>query len=332
MVTNNNMNTSTTLYLYILVSLFIILFLSPSSLASLPSSPNTTCQITPYPSFCTTTLPSNYLSIHDQCNFFLQQSLSITNTIFQLISSYLKNHFTIIPYPTLLVLEDCLNLAELNTGFLSNVIQAIETTISNNQVYDLQTLLSAVLTNHQTCLDGFHDLNPYPKITTSLLNHLSDGIKLYSTSLALFTRGWYINAIGGKGSDSTMNNRKLVETNYGDNVTVTKKVIVNPNGSGHFITINDAVNAAPNKTGTNNGYYVIYVVAGIYNEYVFIAKNKENLMIVGDGINRTVITGSRSVLDGWTTFQSATFGKLFNSSNSFTSIMFTNIITYTYKH
>ncbi|KAJ1383460.1 Pectinesterase, catalytic [Sesbania bispinosa] len=101
-------------------------------------------------------------------------------------------------------------------------------------------------------------------------------------------------------------NRKLLQKNI-DNLVVTKKVVVNPDGSGDFTTINDAVDAAPNNTGTNNGYYVIYVVAGIYNEYVSIAKSKENLMIIGDGINSTVITGNRSVVDGWTTFQSATF-------------------------
>ena len=31
-------------------------------------------------------------------------------------------------------------------------------------------------------------------------------------------------------------------------------------------------------------------------------------MMVGDGIGQTVVTGNRSVVDGWTTFQSATFG------------------------
>jgi pectinesterase len=32
-------------------------------------------------------------------------------------------------------------------------------------------------------------------------------------------------------------------------------------------------------------------------------------MLLGDGINRTVITGNHSVIDGWTTFNSSTFGK-----------------------
>lgn len=55
---------------------------------------------------------------------------------------------------------------------------------------------------------------------------------------------------------------------------------------------------------------MIYVVAGVYSEYISIAKNKQNLIMIGDGINRTVITGSHSVADEWATFKSATFGKL----------------------
>jgi pectinesterase len=55
---------------------------------------------------------------------------------------------------------------------------------------------------------------------------------------------------------------------------------------------------------------VIYVVAGVSNEYVSIPKSKKYLMMIGAGINQTVITGNRSVDDGWTTFNSATFGKL----------------------
>ncbi|KAJ1385575.1 Pectinesterase, catalytic [Sesbania bispinosa] len=289
--------------------LLFLLFLSPSLAALFSASPNTTCDLTPYPAFCTTTLPSNYfyLSIHDQARFFLQHSLSTTKTILELISSYLRDQSTI-PDSTLNALEDCLNLAELNIDFLSNVLQAIQktTTITTYQAYDLQTFLSAVLTNQQTCLDGFHEVTPYPRVTSGLSSPLSDGIKLYSISLALFTRGWVSNATGrSKIVEMTMN-RKLLQKNI-DNLVVTKKVVVNPDGSGDFTTINDAVDAAPNNTGTNNGYYVIYVVAGIYNEYVSIAKSKENLMIIGDGINSTVITGNRSVVDGWTTFQSATF-------------------------
>ncbi|KAK7356112.1 hypothetical protein VNO80_15378 [Phaseolus coccineus] len=288
---------------YNLVFLFILFH--SSSLLAFSSFSHTTCNNTPYPAFCKTTLPPQYLSTHDQCRFLLQQCLSTTKTIAALISSYLTNHYAI-PPSTVHALEDCFNLSELNIDFLSNVLQAIQNTVTGYQVYDLQTLLSATLTNQQTCLNGFNEVTPYPAVTSALSSPLSDAIKLYSTSLALFTRGWVSDAMQGSTTVETITNRKLLQTSL-DNVEVRQKVVVNPDGSGDFTTINDAVAAAPENSGTNNGYHVIYVVAGIYNEYVSIPKSKQNLMLIGDGINRTVLTGDRSVVDGWTTFQSATF-------------------------
>lgn len=110
-------------------------------------------------------------------------------------------------------------------------------------------------------------------------------------------------------TNESITGRKLFQTTPG-NVSVSQGVVVNQDGSGNFTTINDDMAAAPNNTGTSNGYFVIYVVAGVYNVYISIAKKKQNLMIIGDGINQTVITGSHRVVDGWTTFNSATFGKL----------------------
>ena len=87
-----NMKICTTLYT--LVFLFTLCLFS--SHAAFSSTPNGSCDTTPYPAFCKTTLPaSQYLSIQDQCRFFLQQSLSITKSIFNLVSSYLRDHYTI---------------------------------------------------------------------------------------------------------------------------------------------------------------------------------------------------------------------------------------------
>ena len=33
-------------------------------------------------------------------------------------------------------------------------------------------------------------------------------------------------------------------------------------------------------------------------------------MMIGDGMDATVISGNRSYVDGWTTFRSATFGRI----------------------
>ncbi|KAI8026109.1 putative pectinesterase/pectinesterase inhibitor 7 [Camellia lanceoleosa] len=99
-----------------------------------------------------------------------------------------------------------------------------------------------------------------------------------------------------------MSGRKLWQTSGGGQVKVNNMVVVSKHGSGNFTTISAAVAAAPTNTAANQGYFMIYVVGGVYEEYVSIAQNKQYLMIVGDGINKTVITGNHSVADGWTTY------------------------------
>jgi len=72
------------------------------------------------------------------------------------------------------------------------------------------------------------------------------------------------------------------------------------------------------------------VKKGKYKENVEVGKSKKNVMIVGDGMDSTIITGSLNVVDGSTTFKSATLGThlsfyLFNYFNiySFEIIIFT---------
>ena len=88
--------------------------------------------------------------------------------------------------------------------------------------------------------------------------------------------------------------------------TVTPNVVVAADGSGNFKTVAAAVAAAPEKSSSR---YVIRIKAGVYNENVEVPKHKTNIMFLGDGASTTVITGSRNVFDGSTTFHSATVGK-----------------------
>lgn len=133
---------------------------------------------------------------------------------------------------------------------------------------------------------------------------LSNDTNLYSVSLSLFTKGW----VPKKKDEEAITWRKQMLHNV-DDVLVRGTVTVSQDGSGNFTTVNDAVAAAANSTKGLKGYFLIYIKAGVYEEYVNVANNKNYLMMIGEGINTTVITGNRSVVDGWTTFNSATFGK-----------------------
>ncbi|GAB4853688.1 hypothetical protein Ancab_017879 [Ancistrocladus abbreviatus] len=51
--------------------------------------------------------------------------------------------------------------------------------------------------------------------------------------------------------------------------------------------------------------FVIKIKAGVYREKVEIHRNKVHIMLVGDGMSSTVITGSRGFNDGYFTLDSA---------------------------
>jgi len=55
--------------------------------------------------------------------------------------------------------------------------------------------------------------------------------------------------------------------------------------------------------------FVIHIKAGAYFENVEVERKKKMLVFIGDGIGKTVVKANRSVVDGWTTFRSATVGE-----------------------
>lgn len=84
-------------------------------------------------------------------------------------------------------------------------------------------------------------------------------------------------------------------------------LVVAQDGTGTHGTIAAAVDAAPECSARRT---VIHVKAGTYDEVVRVGTEKTNLVFVGDGAGRTVVTGNRSkaAADNVTTFQTATFG------------------------
>ncbi|GLU12539.1 hypothetical protein SLE2022_292090 [Rubroshorea leprosula] len=77
--------------------------------------------------------------------------------------------------------------------------------------------------------------------------------------------------------------------------------------AGCYTTVQAAVNAAPdNEMGRR---FVIHIKEGVYEETVRVPFEKKNVVFLGDGIGKTVITGSLNVGQlGMTTYNSATVG------------------------
>lgn len=193
---------------------------------------------------------------------------------------------------------DCLELYE-------NIILKINKTVdpyTKCTSVDAQTWLSTALTNLETCKQGFEELGVSDYVMPALMsNNVS---YLISNTLALSKDSYVDRPMYKDGFPTWVSpgDRKLLQSS-----TPKPNLVVAQDGSGNFRTINQAVAATAKRKGS--GRFVIYVKAGIYRENVEIGSKLKNIMLVGDGIGRTIITGSRSVGGGSTTFKSATVGE-----------------------
>ncbi|XP_015886000.4 pectinesterase isoform X1 [Ziziphus jujuba] len=317
--------------------ILILLLYSPSSSADIPLTtplpPETICSFTPYPSTCLSVLPKDNASFYDSGRFSIRHSLSQSNKFLKLIEKQLQRRSTF-SQPTIRALQDCKYLASENVDFLSSCIGIVNKTskvLPSLDAEDSQTLLSSVLTNLQTCLEGLQTTSSTGSVDNEVLDSIYGDSKQHGVSLALFTKAWVPKLRDAtafrpknhprfrkgrlplKMSDEhrkiygkAFHRRKLLQA--GDEEVVVKDiVIVSKDGIGNFTTIHEAIAAAPNNSASSSGYFLIYVTAGVYEEYVSIESKKKYLFILGDGIGQTIVTGSRSVGDGWTTFNSATF-------------------------
>ncbi|KAJ6790892.1 putative pectinesterase [Iris pallida] len=215
-----------------------------------------------------------------------------------------------------LALADCLDLLDLTVAALGRAardLARVNASSGGASVDDLKTVLSAAMTNQYTCLDGFAFVNDSTSLRPLFENELFNISRLVSNSLAMAKKlprkkrsrshkevleGYGRIAKGFPRWISAADQELLVV-----NGTAVADLVVAKDGSGNFTTVTEAVGAAPNNSATR---FVIYVKQGGYFENVEVASNKTNLMFIGDGIGKTVIKASRNVVDGWTTYRSAT--------------------------
>ncbi|KAF5800416.1 putative pectinesterase [Helianthus annuus] len=189
---------------------------------------------------------------------------------------------------------DCLKLYE------STILQLNQTLDPTTKctTFDAQTWLSTALTNLETCRAGFVEVNASDYMLPLMNNNVT---KLISNTLA-------INNGSGTPVESYKDgfpkwfgpgDRKLLQTS-----APRANIVVAQDGSGNYRTIKAAIDAAAKRSGS--GRFVIYIKRGVYRENIEIGNKMKNIMLVGDGMKYTIITGSRSIGGGSTTFDSAT--------------------------
>ncbi|XP_061345043.1 probable pectinesterase/pectinesterase inhibitor 51 [Gastrolobium bilobum] len=116
--------------------------------------------------------------------------------------------------------------------------------------------------------------------------------------------GFWENSESATGSGP--NSAGGIPTKSAPDVTVCKG-----GGNGCYKTVQEAVNAAPDNDGGAAKRFVIYIKEGVYEETVRVPLEKRNVVFLGDGMGKTVITGSANVgQPGMSTYNSATVAVL----------------------
>ncbi|XP_027367868.1 pectinesterase-like [Abrus precatorius] len=194
----------------------------------------------------------------------------------------------------------------------------------NTRAAELKNWLGAVVAYQQSCLDGFNtdgekqvqeqlqtgSLDNVEKLTglaLDIVSGIAHILSAFDLNLALKPASRRLLEVDHEGYPTWLSSAdrkllgKLDEPNQGG---ILPHAIVAQDGSGQFKTILDAINSYPKK---HQGRFLIYVKAGIYDEYILVDKKKPNILLYGDGPTKTIITGNKNFNAGVKTIRTATF-------------------------
>ncbi|KAI3421538.1 uncharacterized protein J3R85_012150 [Psidium guajava] len=217
-------------------------------------------------------------------------------------------------------LETCQHLLEYSIDDLQSSFERLGGfDVSKLDMYmaDLQVWLSGAITFQESCLDGFE--NTTGAAADKMKQILQSSRELTSNGLAMVTE---ISSLLSSFNIPGVSRRLLSEEQDGvtefppwvnegrrkllavASADLKPDVVVAQDGSGKYKTISEALVDVPKM---NNKTFVIYIKEGVYKEKVLVDKKTTNVMMIGDGPTKTVITGSLNYVDGVQTCNTATF-------------------------
>lgn len=214
------------------------------------------------------------------------------------------------------VSRDCLKLYDNTVFHLNRTFLDLHLRKRSCSPFDAQTWLSTARTNIDTCRNGALELGIPDFIVPVVMNNVTE---IISSSLYVnwgFVKREAVHYTEDDENDGAFppgwfsgRERRLLRSS---NSVVKAHLVVAKDGSGHFRTVQGAINAAARRRVKTR--FVIRVKRGVYRENIEVGKSNDNIMLVGDGMRNTVITSNRNVRAGFTTYSSATAGSCFSSS------------------
>ncbi|XP_023549872.1 pectinesterase-like [Cucurbita pepo subsp. pepo] len=227
-------------------------------------------------------------------------------------------------------LEDCKDLLQYAIDELHASYSTVgdpELHTKEDRIADIKNWLTAVISYQQSCLDGLEEFDPQlrkkmqdtldfaGRLTSNalaLVDAVSSILESYGLQFKIKPSGRRLLGATEIGSDGfptwlSRTDRKLLAARGGGGGRAKPNAVVAKDGSGQFKSIAAALAAYPKGS---KGRYVIYVKAGIYNEYIIVPKEMRNVFMYGDGPRKTLVTGRKCNRDGITTQDSASFSAL----------------------
>lgn len=189
--------------------------------------------------------------------------------------------------------------------------------LTGGKIKDARARMTAALVYQYDCWSGLKYVNGTSKVneTMAFLNGLIGlssnalGMMLNYDNIGEKTASWgppkterdgFWEGVGGSGTGLGFNGG--VPGGLKADATVCKE------GGCNYATVQEAVNAAPDNLVDRR--FVIWIKTGVYEETVRVPLEKMNVVFLGDGMGKTVITGSLNVgQPGISTYASATVGE-----------------------
>lgn len=186
--------------------------------------------------------------------------------------------------------------------------------LSPAKIRDVETWLSAALTDHDTCLDAVGEVNSTAArgVIPEIERIMRNSTEFASNSLAIVTKvirllsnfevsNHHRRLLGEFPEWLGTAERRLLATVVNETLP---DAVVAKDGSGQYKTIGEALKLVKKKSLQR---FVVYVKKGVYVENIDLDKNTWNVMIYGDGMTETIVSGGRNFMDGTPTFETATF-------------------------
>ncbi|XP_038706646.1 probable pectinesterase/pectinesterase inhibitor 51 isoform X2 [Tripterygium wilfordii] len=308
--------------------LSLLLFFSLSSAAHHKTPPRTVkqgtippeiqqaCKATRYPETCEAALTqSSHVPPHPTPIEIIQSAISVSSTnlvtAISMAKSILDSSTGNLNRTT--AAKNCLETLNNSQYRISRTVDALP----RGGTKDARAWMSAALSFQYDCWSGLKYANDTSQVdkTMAFLNSL---IGLTSNALAMIlaydisgnqTGSWGPPKTERDGSWEPVGSGELgFRGGFPPGLKADVTVCKDGNG-GCYKTVQDAVNAAPdNEWGRK---FVIYIKEGVYTETVRVPLEKKNVVFLGEGMGKTVITASAfSGQPGVTTYNSATVGVL----------------------